>query len=54
MSEKNEKNNGKRASTSLDRLAHRRLKNLAHERGFKLNHLLDEAVWQFLKREGYR
>jgi macrodomain Ter protein organizer (MatP/YcbG family) len=48
----NEKNHEKRKSASLNKIAHQRLKGLAKKRGFKLNHLIDEAVWQFLKREG--
>lgn len=49
----NAKNGGKRKTASLNELAHRRLKALAKAKGFKLNHLLDEAVWQFLKREAH-
>ncbi len=48
----NKKNNEKRRSASLNALAHQRLKALAKDRGFKLNHLIDEAVWQFLKLQG--
>ncbi len=48
----NKKNNEKRKSATLNELAHIRLKALSKQRGILINRLLDDAVWQFLKREG--
>lgn len=39
------KPNEKRASASIHKEAHKALKQLAVERGFKLNHLIDMAIW---------
>ena len=47
----NKKNNENRQSASLNRIAHKRLKEFADMRGFKLNHVLDDAVFMYLKMQ---